>query len=57
MPPSTQDLKHLHNVMVAYKATLQNIVSTHKKRVKKAMQEVDVEKVRAIREEVRQNGE
>lgn len=53
MPPSAQELQHYKQVMDAYKAKLHDIVATHKKRVRKAMNEVDVRKANAIKEELR----
>jgi hypothetical protein len=53
MPPSPQDLKHMEQVLIAYKATLHDIVATHKQRVRNAMEAVDVRKAKELRSRVR----
>jgi len=53
MPPSPQDLRHMEQVLIAYKAKLHGIVSAHKKRLKQAIEEVDVHKARQIQMRVR----
>ncbi|MEO5928114.1 MAG: hypothetical protein ABIO72_05325 [Patescibacteria group bacterium] len=54
MPPSVQDLQHYQQVLSAYKAKLRSIVTTHKKRVRAAMTEVDVRKANAIKQQLTQ---
>jgi hypothetical protein len=44
-----QDLQQYQQVLGAYKAKLHSIVSTHKQRIRTAMNEVDVRKANAIK--------
>jgi hypothetical protein len=52
MPPTVQDLQHYKQVIDAYKAKLRSIVGAHKKRVRTAMNEVDVRKANAIKQQL-----
>jgi hypothetical protein len=57
MPPSMQDIQHYQQVLGAYKAKIHNIVATHKKRVRAAMNEVDVRKANEIKQKLQQKKE
>lgn len=48
MPPSAESVQHIQQVLQIYKAQVGTIVATHKKKVKKAIEEVDKRKTQKL---------